>query len=80
MNTPTRYYGNIDAAMEYERNMLLWGFDGTVEGAKAAIEDMKERYYKPMQIAQEQYERDTMETERLQNVVESFKLSKYGIK
>lgn len=54
----------------------LWGFDGTIEGARVAIEDMKERYYKPMQEAIQQYECDTMETERLQAIVNGFRLSK----
>lgn len=57
-----------------------YGFDGTIEGAIAALQDMQERYYKPMQLAQEQYELDKMETERLQSVIDSFKLQKHGTK
>jgi hypothetical protein len=59
-----------------ERCERLWGFDGTIEGAKAAIDDMNERYYKPMEIEQDQYEDDTKETERLQEVIDEFRLSK----
>jgi hypothetical protein len=60
-----------------ERCERLWGFDGTIEGAKAAIDDMMERYYKPMEIARQRYEDDTKETERLQEVIDEFRLSKH---
>jgi hypothetical protein len=57
-----------------------YGFNGTIEGAKAAIDDMMERYYKPMedQNMKERYERmiDQCETERLQEVINGFRLSK----
>jgi hypothetical protein len=59
-----------------ERCERLWGFDGTIDGAKAAIDDMNERYYKPMQVAQQQHESDTRDTERLQEVIDGFRLSK----
>jgi len=59
-----------------ERCERLWGFDGTIEGAKAAIDDMMERYYKPMEIARQQYEDAIKETERMQEVIDGFRLSK----
>ena len=53
-----------------------YGFDGTIQGAIDAMKDMNDRYYKPVELARKQYECDTMETERLQSIVDGFRLSK----
>ena len=67
---------SISVSISIDLCIERYGFDGTIEGAMVAIEDMRERYYKPMQVAIQQYECDTMDTERLQRVINGFRLSK----